>query len=96
MAIKIGKVQATVEKLFRFCIDKSPVGIHFSGHGVANEASMNGANCLVLETEEGCAHYLSEEQLNKLIQDLNTPLKFVFLASCHSEFAGILFHQAGV
>jgi len=27
---------------------------------------------------------------------MNAPLKFVFLASCHSEFAGFLFHFAGV
>jgi hypothetical protein len=27
---------------------------------------------------------------------MNAPLKFVFLASCHSEFAGFLFHYAGV
>lgn len=72
------------------------MGIHFSGHGVANENSMGGANCLVLETDEGCAHYLAEDQLVKLIKELNTPLKFVFLASCHSEFAGFLFHFAGV
>jgi hypothetical protein len=63
MVIKIGNTQATVEKLFRFCNEHNPVGIHFSGHGVANEPSMNGANCLVLETDDGCAHYLSEEQL---------------------------------
>ena len=32
----------------------------------------------------------------KLIKDLNTSLKFVFLASCHSELPGFLFHFAGV
>lgn len=57
---------------------------------------MHGANCLVLETDEGCAHYLAEDQLVKLIKELNVPLKFIFLASCHSEFAGFLFHFAGV
>jgi hypothetical protein len=96
MAIKTSYVHATVEKLFKFCIDHSPVGIHFSGHGVANEPSMNGSNCLVLETDDGNAHYLSEDKLVKLIKELNAPLKFVFLASCHSEFAGFLFHFAGV
>lgn len=42
-------------------MDENPVGVHFSGHGVSNEMSMNGANCLVMETEDGCAHYLSED-----------------------------------
>lgn len=95
-AIKIAYIQATVEKLFQFCIDENPVGMHFSGHGVSNEKTMQGANCLVMETEDGCAHYLTEEQITQFIKDLNTPLKFVFLASCHSEFAGFLFHIAGV
>ena len=91
-AIKIAHMQATVENLFQFCINENPVGIHFSGHGVSNEISMNNANCLVMETDDGCAHYLTEDQLTKFIEDLTNPLKFVFLSSCHSEFAGHLFH----
>ena len=86
--IKICYVHATVDKLFQSCIDQNPMGVHFSGHGVSNEVTMNGASCLVLETDDGCAHYLSEDQLTKFIKDLNNPLKFVFLSSCHSEFAG--------
>lgn len=51
-------------------------------------------NCLVFETEDGIAHYVSEARLKDLLE-VTCKLRFVFIASCHSRFAGDIFHAAG-
>ena len=78
----------------------NPHGLHFSGHGVLNsvkEMGMqyvhlnkkeNGNNCLVFETEEGAAHYVTEKQLKEEIKELSDKLDFVVVAACHSNFVG--------
>ena len=83
---------------------RNPLALHFSGHGIENNVNNFGGasnalreygNFLVFEDEEGTAVYLSEKELKNFIEESGTKLDFVFVASCHSEFAGHIFHNAG-
>jgi hypothetical protein len=51
--------------------------LHFSGHGIENKLDeigrenfymQNEGNCLVFETENGSAHYVSEKKLKQLLK----------------------------
>jgi hypothetical protein len=53
---------------FTLALTENPVGIHFSGHGVRNTADQVGmqnlhlkkqGDCLVFETEDSAAHFLT-------------------------------------
>ena len=81
------------------------MGLHFTGHGVENNAAtlgsdtflmQNQGNCLVFEKEDGSAHFVTQKKLKDLFEMHVASLKFVFIATCHSEFAGEIFHHAGV
>ncbi len=50
---------------------------------------------LVIEDENGQANYLHASDLKNMLLSQGTQPEFVFVASCHSEFAGQIFHQAG-
>ena len=56
----------------------------------------NQGNCLVFEKEDASAHFVSQQKLKDLFEMHVSSLKFVFIATCHSEFAGEIFHNAGV
>ena len=88
--------QATQSNLTRI-LTSNPLSLHFTGHGVeANETSIkNEGNCLIFETEDGEADLVTEKLLTELIQQSDTKLEFVYVASCHSEFAGEIFLNAG-
>lgn len=55
----------------------------------------NEGNCLVFETVNGSAHYISEAKLKSLLE-ATCKLQFVFIASCHSQPIGQIFFNAGV
>ena len=38
---------------------------------------------------------MSEKKLRELLEASGTKLEFVFVASCYSQFAGEIFHNAG-
>lgn len=68
-AIQVKRVHATLHK-FTLCLTENPVGLHFSGHGIENSVKTvgkqnyflhNQGNCLVFETENGVAHFISEK-----------------------------------
>jgi hypothetical protein len=48
-----------------------------------------------METPEGDSQLVSRQQLKSLIQSTGTQLSFVFIATCHSEFVGRIFLEAG-
>jgi hypothetical protein len=51
---------------------------------------------LIFENEhDGTPFYLSEMKLKALLEENNSEIQFVFVASCHSEKTARLFHQAG-
>ena len=50
---------------------------------------------LIFEDQEGCAQFLTEKMLTQLLDSSGTQLEFVFVASCYSQFAGEIFHNAG-
>lgn len=101
--ITICKRQCTTES-FRQVLSRRPLGIHFSGHGVLNsydtvgdyhELMKDQGDFLLFETDEGDSKLVSREQLKKLIKSTCASLDFVFVASCHSEFVGRIFLEAG-
>ena len=94
---------ATSENL-SLCLTENPIALHFSGHGVENNKENFGresafikdeGNFLIFEDGEGCAQFMSEKKLTKLLEVSGTKLEFVFVASCYSQFAGEIFHRAG-
>lgn len=103
-SIKVQVVPATLER-FTNCLTEKPIGLHFTGHGIQNRTEDIGlnamdlrreGNCLVFEQEDGSAHFISQKKLKDLFEMNVSSLKFVFIATCHSEFAGEIFHNAGV
>jgi len=55
----------------------------------------NQGDFLLFETDEGDSQLVSRTQLKKLIELNEAELDFVFVASCHSEFVGRIFLEAG-
>ncbi|CAI2382289.1 unnamed protein product [Moneuplotes crassus] len=94
---------ATVSNM-RSIITDGPIALHFSGHGIENTYDNIGSdfyinedkgNILLLEDEQGKSYYLFEKDLTTMIQEANTDLEVVFVSSCHSQFAGKVFLNAG-
>jgi hypothetical protein len=50
---------------------------------------------LLFETDEGDSQLVSRQQLKNLVDSSGVRLEFVFVASCHSEFVGRIFLEAG-
>jgi len=48
-----------------------------------------------LENEECQGQYLHADDLQEIVMETGTSLDFVFMASCHSEFAAKIFLNAG-
>jgi len=93
---------------FESILCKKLVGLHFSGHGVPNRKETFGGSffknfnhegdSLVFEDEKctGEADFISQKELKDYVKYCNAHrLDFVFVASCHSEFAGKIFRDAG-
>ena len=81
-----------------------PIALHFSGHGVQNTQknigqqyffSKDKGNALILEDSVGKAEYFFESELKFMIKEMNNPFEVVFVSSCHSQFAGEIFINAG-
>lgn len=102
-SIKYTKAVAT-QRNFHSVVSDRPIVLHFSGHGVVNDPQSMGAdyafvkdkgNMLLLEDEHGMSTYLFEKDLKHMIQILDSKFEVVFIASCHSEFAGKVFSNSG-
>ncbi|CAI2383628.1 unnamed protein product [Moneuplotes crassus] len=101
--IKYNKSVATL-KNFNSIISERPVVLHFSGHGIINSIQNMGSeysfvknkgNVILLEDEYGMSKYLFEEELRNMVEIIDFKFEVVFIASCHSEFAGKIFSNAG-
>lgn len=78
--------------------------MHFSGHGVENNQkslgqnyflNQNRGNLLLLENSDGKTEYYFEDELTNLVSGRESKFEVVFISSCHSEFAGKIFLNAG-
>jgi hypothetical protein len=49
-----------------------------------------------METKDCLAKYLHSKDLEELIKSHDNQIDFVFIASCHSEFAAKIFQRSGV
>ena len=93
--INITRRQCTSSSL-QEVLSQKPLGLHFSGHGIPNsqvkDPSMVGeGDFLLLETKSGEGELVSQQMLKKMIRQSKCELKFVFVATCHSEFVGRIF-----
>jgi len=72
--------------------------LHISCHGVKiMDQCGNPDDCVLLfEDGSGGAHFLSVEQIQKMIEAHSEPVKFAFVSACHSEQIGRAFARAGV
>ena len=52
-------------------------------------------DALVLEDKNCLGQYLYADELKKMVMDSGIKLDFVFMATCHSEFAAKIFQKAG-
>ena len=59
------------------------------------ETMYQKGDALVLEDELSLGKYLHGDDLKKLLKDANVNLDFVFMATCHSEFAARIFLDSG-
>lgn len=80
------------------------MALHFSGHGVENSVENLGqysiltkekGNVLLLEDSIGKTNYYFEKELEDLVKVRENKFEVVFVSSCHSEFAGKVFLNAG-
>lgn len=94
---------ATVSNM-RSVITDGPIALHFSGHGIQNTPENIGSdyflnkgkgNILLLEDEQGMSQYFFEQDLKRMIEMTQTIFEVVFVSSCHSQFAGEVFLNAG-
>jgi hypothetical protein len=94
---------ATVSNMISVITD-GPIALHFSGHGIQNAPEnlgsdyalhKNKGNILLLEDEQGMADYFFEEDIRNMIEMTQTTFEVVFVSSCHSQFAGEVFLNAG-
>ena len=86
-------------------LKQKPLGMHFSGHGIQNkkdsfdaefyEKNKDKGDFLLLETETGDGQLVSKEQLKNIIDKAECNLEFVVVLTCHSQFVGEIFLQAG-
>jgi len=98
------KTEVATVSNFRSIITDGPIALHFSGHGIENTHENMGTdyilnkgkgNILLLEDEQGMSDYFFEEDLKYMIEMSQTTFEVVFVSSCHSQFAGEVFLNAG-
>ena len=84
---------------------RNPKVLHFSGHGVKNTVKDIGTEAalrqgqgdfLVFENKVGWAELVSEKMLGELLKQCKTDIDLVFVSSCHSEWVGDIFFNAGI
>lgn len=80
--------RATINK-FHYWVKQNVSIIHFCGHGVKDHS-----NYLLFESLNGQSVKMDSELLHKILSEMKIPLKLVFVASCHSESTGRIFHDA--
>jgi formylglycine-generating enzyme required for sulfatase activity len=85
---------ATVDTLNEVFSDRrSPIVIHFIGHGMTSEQGV----ALVLEDNVGMARPFSAEDFRRLLGDLDrAPCQVAFLNACHSQGLAAELLDAGV
>lgn len=98
------KSSVATRENFRSIITDNPVVLHFSGHGIENTAENMGddymfnqekGNILLLENESAMSNYYFEEELRSLLEICKYKFEVVFVSTCHSQFAGQVFLNAG-
>ena len=98
------KIWASIDNLTSVLL-RNPKVLHFSGHGVKNTVKDLGAEAalrqgegdlLVFEDKTGWAELVSERMLKELLKQWKTEIDLVFVSSCHSEFIGDIFFNAGI
>lgn len=67
----------------------------FETVGDYHELTKDQGDFLLFETDEGDSQLISRTQLKNLLDTTKANLDFVFVASCHSEFVGRIFLEAG-
>ncbi|CAI2359291.1 unnamed protein product [Moneuplotes crassus] len=100
--MKYKSVVATPSNM-RSVLTDGPIALHFSGHGMENKevgykSRLGGedkGDILLLENEKCMTEYFYERDLKKMIKLSQINLEVVFVSSCHSEFAGKVFLNAG-
>lgn len=102
--INFYKVCASIDNLTSVLL-RNPKVLHFSGHGVKNSAKAIGSaaalkmgegDLLVFEDKNGCAELVSERMLKDILKQCKNEIELVFVSSCHSEFVGDIFFNAGI
>eukprot|EP01022_Parablepharisma_sp_SALTPOND_P016261 TRINITY_DN2357_c0_g1_i1.p1 TRINITY_DN2357_c0_g1~~TRINITY_DN2357_c0_g1_i1.p1 ORF type:complete len:1061 (+),score=50.48 TRINITY_DN2357_c0_g1_i1:298-3480(+) len=97
-SIKYTKAVATINN-FQKCLNDAPTALHFSGHGLTNQAFSHDrskeGDYLVFEDERGKAHYISCLELKKILASIPKQPEFVLVSSCHSRLVGEVFRAAG-
>ena len=100
------KFRSEVATRENFCdiITDRPVVLHFSGHGIENNKKNLGSDytmnkqkghVLLFENENGMSDYYFEQELKTLLNISKYEFELVFVSSCHSQFAGQVFLNAG-
>ena len=83
------------EENFQQKVSKSTMKKLGDGSVTDNAHIRNEGDFLIFEDEAGISQYVSGSTLKKQLETSETELQFVFVASCHSEKTGSIFHQAG-
>lgn len=104
MQINYQKHVATLNNLPDVLI-RNPYVLHFSGHGLKNCPEQIGqeavlhkgdGHMLLFEDDKLWGVLLSEKDLKNLLQQCRTNIKVAVVLSCHSEFIGQIFYNAGI
>jgi hypothetical protein len=103
------RYQSANEISLKECLNDNPLGLHFSGHGFENKASLfrgdvrakdrahKMGDILLFEKECGGSSFFYEENLKQALFNTDcSRLDFAVVASCHSEKAGKVFLNSGV
>ena len=102
--INYQRTVATLDNLPDVLI-RNPFVLHFSGHGVKNSVESIGSEAalrvgegdmLLFEDAKWCGVLLSEKNLKSILERCRTDIKLVVVLSCHSEFIGNIFFNAGI
>ena len=102
--INYQRTVATLDNLPDVLI-RNPFVLHFSGHGVKNNIESIGSEAairtgegdmLLFEDSKWWGVLLSEKNLKSILERWRTDIKLVVVLSCHSEFIGNIFYNAGI
>ena len=80
------------EENFQQKVSKSTMKKLGDGSVTDNAHIRNEGDFLIFEDEAGISQYVSGSTLKKQLETSETELQFVFVASCHSEKTGSIFH----